>query len=145
MAKGKKQDIGDIIRDVMGALTKPKRGGRAAKLQRKIPKPPSVRSLRPRKPSTGSGPQPMPRKAGDKPPSVRTMPRRAEFPEPMVEGQKRYPAYNVQPIRPRKGAKSDEGNQDLRDVPYNLRSMPSRKQKPKRNKPKASPKRGAKY
>ena len=27
---------------------------------------------------------------------------RAEFPNPMVEGQKRYPAYNVQPIRPRK-------------------------------------------
>jgi hypothetical protein len=99
MAKGKKQDIGDIIRDVMGALTKPKRSVRAAKLQRKIPKPPNERMERPRKRSTRSGPQPMPRRAGDKPPSVRTMPRRADFPNPMVEGQKRYPAYNVQPSR----------------------------------------------
>jgi len=56
------------------------------------------------------------------------------------------PAYNVQPIRPRKGEKSDEGNQDLRDVPYDMRPMPNRsKPKPKRNKPKAAPKRGAKY
>jgi hypothetical protein len=132
MAKGKKQDIGDIIRDVMGALTKPKRSGRAAKLQRKIPKPPNER-MRPRKRSTRSGPQPMPRRAGDKPPSVRTMPRRAEFPEPMVEGQKRYPAYNVQPIRPRKNTRPPRQITD--DA---KRTMPKRK-------PKAGPKRGAKY
>ena len=142
MAKGKKQDIGDIIRDIMSAMSGPKRSGRPVKLQRRIPKPPneqknprtkpSVRTmpLRPRKPSTRSGPQPMPRKVGDKPfdrekailprrprnPRKPTGPR-AEFPKPMVEGQKRYPAYNVQP---------------------------SRRRTPKR-KPKAGPKRGAKY
>jgi len=37
----------------------------------------------------------------EKPKPRRTRPR-AEFPKPMVEGQKRYPAYNVQPSRPRK-------------------------------------------
>ena len=132
MAKGKKQDIGDIIRDVMGALTKPKRRV-GAKLQRKIPKPPNERPERPRKRSTGSGPQPMPRRAGDKPPSVQPMPRRAEFPEPMVEGQKRYPAYNVQPIRPRKNTRPPRQITD--DA---KRTMPKRK-------PKAGPKRGAKY
>ena len=108
MAKGKKQDIGDIIRDVMGALTKPKRSGRAAKLQRKIPKPPSVRSLRPRKPSTRSGPQPMPRRAGDKP----------------FDREKA-----ILPRRPRNPRKP---------------TGPSTRQMPKR-KPKAGPKRGAKY
>ena len=108
MAMGKKQDIGDIIRDAMNGQ-------------------------RPKK-------KLLPKKVN--PPAKRRIPR-AEFPNPMVEGQKRYPAYNVQP---RRGANSDEGNQDLRDVPYNLRPMPSRsKPKPKRNKPKAAPKRGAKY
>ena len=121
MAKGKKQDIGDIIRDVMGALTKPKRSGRAAKLQRKIPKPPNER-MRPRKRSTRSGPQPMPRRAGDKPPSVRTMPRRA--------GDKPFDREEaILPRRPRNPRKP---------------TGPSTRQMPKR-KPKAGPKRGAKY
>jgi len=41
-----------------------------------------------------------------KPKSPRTRPRpRAEFPEKMLEGQKRYPAYNVQPIHPRRRKK----------------------------------------
>jgi len=41
-------------------------------------------------------------------PPRRTRPRprpRAEFPQKMLEGQKRYPAYNVQPIHPRKRKK----------------------------------------
>ena len=33
---------------------------------------------------------------------------RAQFPEPMVEGQKRYPAYNVQPKKP-KGKRKRRG------------------------------------
>ena len=38
---------------------------------------------------------------------VKPKPRRtrAEFPEKMLEGQKRYPAYNVQPIHPRRRKK----------------------------------------
>ena len=107
MAMGKKQDIGDIIRDVMGALTKPKRSVRAGKLQRKIPKPPNER-MRPRKRSTGSGPQPMPRRAGDKP----------------FDREKA-----ILPRRPRNPRKP---------------TGPSTRQMPKR-KPKAGPKRGAKY
>jgi hypothetical protein len=106
MAKGRKQDIGDIIRDAMNGQ-------------------------RPKK-------KLLPKKVN---PTAERRGPRAEFTKPKVEGQK--PAYNVQP---RKGANSDEGNQDLRNVPYNLRPMPSRsKQKPKRNKPKAAPKRVAKY
>jgi hypothetical protein len=61
----------------------------------------------------------------------------------------------------RKGAKSDEGTQDLRDVPYSMRPRPKRTQPKRRTtpetkmapslrqmpkqKPKAAPKRGAKY
>lgn len=41
-----------------------------------------------------------------KPPRTRPRPR-AEFPEKMLEGQKRYSAYNVQPIRPRKRKQSN--------------------------------------
>jgi len=50
---------------------------------------------------------------------------RAEFPEPMVEGQKRYPAYNVQPIRPRKNTRPPRQITD--DA---KRTMPKRKPKP---------------
>ena len=135
MAMGKKQDIGDIIRDVMSAMSKPKRSVRAAKLQRKGAKsaegnqdlrdvPYQLRPfpVRPRKPSTGSGPQPMPRKAGDKPPSVRPMPRRA--------GDKPFDREEaILPRRPRNPRKP---------------TGPSTRQMPKR-KPKAGPKRGANY
>ena len=49
---------------------------------------------------------------------------RAEFPKPMVEGQKRYPAYNVQPIRPRKKIRPPRQIAD--DA---KRTMPSQKPK----------------
>lgn len=80
------------------------------------------------KSATGSKRKQLPKKAVG--PSAKKRTPRAEFPNPMVEGQKRYPAYNVQPIRPRKGAKSPEGNQDERDL-RDRNEMPKRRLKPR--------------
>ena len=104
MAMGKKQDIGDIIRDAMSAMTKPKRSVRV-KLQRKIPKPPNERTER--RPSKVGMPRPMPRKAGDKPfdREKAILPRRPRNPrKPISPSTRQMPKRKPKNVRPRKSA-----------------------------------------
>lgn len=120
MAKGKKQDIGDIIRDIMGGLTKQKRPMLPPRkaVGRKIPKPDGEKTAKPPRRLAPLKPRPkfpkrsndrilkeMPRRAGDKPfdREEAILPRRPKPKNPTAPSRRQMPKRKPKAGPPRRG------------------------------------------